>query len=276
MARIGERVRLSVIREVTAGLMLDGGELGELLLPHGERTTGAANEVEVFIYRDSDDRPIATGRMPRVMPGRFGVLKVVTTSNYGAFLDWGLAKDLLLPFREQRHPPKVGDAVVVHVGLDSKSGRLVASQRIGRHFSTDMPPYAEGDEVDLILFGKTDMGYKAVVDGRYSGLLFGNQVFEELDYAEERKGFVTQVRPDRKIDLALYPPGKARVEDLEGRLEEELRSRGGFWALNDKSPPSVIQEELGVSKKVFKKALGALYRKGKIVIENDGIRRVES
>lgn len=276
MANIGERVRLPVLREASVGLWLDGGELGELLLPEGERRGGTGDEVEVFIYRDSEDRPIATERKPQVMPGRFGVLKVVASNNTGAFLDWGLAKDLLLPFREQRHPPKVGDPVVVYVGLDSKSGRFVASQRISRHFSADMPPYAEGDEVDLVLFGKTEMGYKVVVDGEYNGLLFANQVFEKLFYADQRKGYVTQIRPDFKIDLSLYPPGRAGVENLEDRLERELKSRGGFWALNDKSPAEVIQAELGVSKKVFKKALGALYRKRKIVFEDDGIRRLES
>lgn len=275
MARIGERIRLPVVREVAAGLMLDGGELGEVLLPKGERLSEAGEEVNVFLYRDSEDLPIATERKPLVMPGEFGILKVVASNNTGAFLDWGLAKDLLLPFREQRNPPKVGAPVVVYVHLDPKSGRLVASQRIGRHFGPDMPPYEEGDEVNLLLYGKTEMGYKVIVDKLYSGLLFGNQVFEELFYADQRQGYVQQVRPDFKIDASLYAPGQAKVDDLEARLERELESRGGFWALNDKSSPETIKEELGVSKKVFKKALGALYRKRRIVFEDDGIRRVD-
>ena len=272
MAKIGERAKLPYLREVGAGSFLDGGELGEILLPKGERMNDERELVDVFIYRDSEDLPIATQKAPKVTPGNFGVLRVLASNNTGAFLDWGLSKDLLLPYSEQRNPPKVGQAVVVYVYLDLKSERLVASQRISRHFSTDTPDYPEGAEVDMIIFGRTDMGYKAIVDGKYSGLLFKNQVFEELFYADEIKGYVTQVRNDRKVDLSLYAPGNAKVEDLETRLERELNSRGGFWAIDDKSSPETINLELGVSKKVFKKATGALFKKRKIAFEDGGIR----
>ena len=272
MAKIGERAKLPYLREVGAGSFLDGGELGEILLPKGERMNDERELVDVFIYRDSDGLPIATQKAPKVTPGNFGVLRVLASNNTGAFLDWGLSKDLLLPYSEQRNPPKVGQAVVVYVYLDPKSERLVASQRISRHFSTDTPDYPEGAEVDMIIFGRTDMGYKAIVDGKYSGLLFKNQVFEELFYADEIKGYVTQVRNDRKVDLSLYAPGNAKVEDLETRLERELNSRGGFWAIDDKSSPETINLELGVSKKVFKKATGALFKKRKIAFEDGGIR----
>jgi predicted RNA-binding protein (virulence factor B family) len=272
MAKIGERAKLPYLREVGAGSFLDGGELGEILLPRGERMNDERELVDVFIYRDSEDLPIATQKAPKVTPGNFGVLRVLASNNTGAFLDWGLSKDLLLPYSEQRNPPKVGQAVVVYVYLDPKSERLVASQRISRHFSTDTPDYPEGAEVDMIIFGRTDMGYKAIVDGKYSGLLFKNQVFEELFYADEIKGYVTQVRNDRKVDLSLYAPGNAKVEDLETRLERELNSRGGFWAIDDKSSPETINLELGVSKKVFKKATGALFKKRKIAFEDGGIR----
>jgi len=272
MAKIGERAKLPYLREVGAGSFLDGGELGEILLPKGERMNDERELVDVFIYRDSEDLPIATQKAPKVTPGNFGVLRVLASNNTGAFLDWGLSKDLLLPYSEQRNPPKVGQAVVVYVYLDPKSERLVASQRISRHFSTDTPDYPEGAEVDMIIFGRTDMGYKAIVDGKYSGLLFKNQVFEELFYADEIKGYVTQVRNDRKVDLSLYAPGNAKVEDLETRLERELNSRGGFWAIDDKSSPETINLDLGVSKKVFKKATGALFKKRKIAFEDGGIR----
>lgn len=272
MAKIGERVKLPVIREVGAGLILDGGSLGEVLLPRNERVTNEEEPPKVFLYHDSEGRPVATERTPRVMPGSFGVLKVVASNNTGAFLDWGLAKDLLLPYREQRHPPKVGSPVVVYVGVDPKSGRLVASQRISRHFDPEMPPYRPGDAVSLLIFGKTEMGYKAVVDGGFEGLLFANQVFEDLYYADQRQGYVTQVRSDRKIDLSLSAPGRAGVENVEERLTRELESRGGFWALSDKSSAEEIKNELGISKKAFKKAIGALYRKRLIAFEADGIR----
>jgi predicted RNA-binding protein (virulence factor B family) len=272
MAKIGERAKLPYLREVGAGSFLDGGELGEILLPKGERMNEERELVDVFIYRDSEDLPIATQRIPKVMPGNFGVLRVLASNNTGAFLDWGLSKDLLLPYSEQRNPPKVGQPVVVYVYLDPKSERLVASQRVSRHFSMDTPDYPDGAEVDMIVFGKTDMGYKTIVDGKYSGLLFKNQVFEELFYADEIKGYVTQVRNDRKVDLSLYAPGNAKVENLETRLERELTSRGGFWAIDDKSSPETINLELGVSKKVFKKATGSLFKKRKIAFEDGGIR----
>ena len=272
MAMIGERTKLPFLREVNAGSFLDGGELGELLLPNNERLTEDRDMVDVFIYRDSEDRPIATEKHPTVMPGQFGVLRVLASNNNGAFLDWGLAKDLLLPYSEQRNLPRIGQPVVVYVYLDPKSERLVATQRIARHFSTDTPDYPEGGEVDVIVFGKTEMGYKAIVDGRYSGLFFKNQVFEELFYADKLKAYVTQVRNDRKVDLSLYAPGNTNVDNLETRLELELESRGGFWGIDDKSPAETINLELGVSKKVFKKATGALFKKRKIVFEDGGIR----
>lgn len=272
MAKIGERIQLPFLREVNAGSFLDGGELGELLLPNNERLTDNREMVEVFIYRDSEGRPIATEKMPSVLPGEFGVLPLVASNNNGAFLDWGLAKDLLLPYSEQRSLPRIGQPVVVYVYLDPKSERLVASQRIARHFAMEMPSYPEGAEVDIILFGKTEMGYKVIVDGKYSGLLFKNQVFEELFYADQLKGYVTQVRNDWKIDISLYALGNAKVETLEARIERELESRGGFWDIDDKSPPEKISLELGVSKKVFKKATGALFKKRKISFEDGGIR----
>lgn len=272
MAKIGERIKLPYLREVNAGSFLDGGELGELLLPKGERLTSDREMVEVFVYLDSEGRPIATEKMPTVMPGEFGVLPLLSSNNIGAFLDWGLAKDLLLPFSEQRNLPRIGQPVVVHVSVDPKSERLVASQRIGRHFSNEMPSYPVGAEVDILLFGKTEMGYKVIVDNKYSGLLFANQVHEKLYYADKLKGYVTQVRHDWKIDISLYAPGNAKVEDLEARLELELESRGGFWDIDDKSPAETINRELGVSKKVFKKATGALFKQRKIVFEDGGIR----
>jgi len=272
MAKIGERAKLSYLREVSAGSFLDGGELGEILLPKGERINDERELVDVFLYRDSEDLPIATQKSPKTVPGNFGVLRVLASNNTGVFLDWGLSKDLLLPYSEQRSSPKIGQLVVVYVYLDPKSERLVASQRISRYFSTDTPDYSDGSEVDMIIFGKTDMGYKAIVDGKYSGLLFKNQIFEELFYADEIKGYVIQVRNDRKVDLSLYAPGNVKIENLETRLERELNSRGGFWAIDDKSSPSTINFELGVSKKVFKKATGALFKKRKIAFEDGGIR----
>ena len=279
MAKIGERVKLTILREQPFGVFLDAGdELGDVLLPRREmpRIWQIGGDVEVFLYRDSEDRPVATMKSPKAMPGEFAYLKVLASTDVGAFLDWGLPKDLLLPFREQRERLEVGNSYVVHVHVDPSSGRIVASRRLSRYLDLVPPTYTVGEEVELMLYGKTDLGYKAIINGQHSGVLFSNQVFRRLRAGEETKGYVTLVRPDRKIDLSLYPPGRARIDDLEARIEEELKKRNGFWELCDSSPAEEIYRALGVSKKAFKRATGALFRKRKIVITDKGIRRVDA
>jgi predicted RNA-binding protein (virulence factor B family) len=278
MANVGERASLVVLRETRVGLFLDaGGQLGEVLLPVREMPSSweIGGRIEVFIYCDSEDRPVATTKRPKVMPGGFGYLEVVASTGVGAFLDWGLPKDLLLPFGEQKSRMEVGRSYVVRVDVDEASGRIIASQRLGRYLSEEKPRLVVGDEVELILYGKTDLGYKAIVNEQYSGLLFANEVFRRLHAGERTKGYVVQVRADGKIDLSLYPPGRARVEELEARIIQELHKRGGSWDLCDASPPERINAALGVSKKVFKRATGALFRKRMIAIEEDGIRLLE-
>ena len=278
MANVGDRASLEVLRETRVGLFLDGGgELGEVLLPLREMPASweIGGFLEVFIYCDSEDRPVATMKYPKVMPGEFGYLEVLASTGVGAFLDWGLPKDLLLPFGEQKSRIEVGRSYVVRVHVDETSGRIIASQRIGRFLSQERPALKVGEEVDLILYGKTELGYKAIVNEEYSGLLFANEVFRRLRAGERTKGYVVQVRGDGKIDLSLYAPGRARVEEMEERLLAELRKRGGTWDLCDSSPPEAIHAALGISKKVFKRATGALFRKRMIAIEEDGIRLLE-
>lgn len=277
MAGIGERVRLRVRRETKFGLMLDaGGELGEVLLPRGDvpRGLGVGEEVEVFLYRDSEDRPVATTARPKAMPGEFAYLKVVQATPVGAFLDWGLPKDLMCPFGEQKERMEEGRSYVVRIDLDAETGRLFASRRLGRYLDQSRPRFAEGQEVDLLLYGKTELGYQAIVDGTHRGLLFANEVFRPLRAGERTKGFIKELRPDGKIDLSLYPAGRDRIEDLEERLLGELRRRGGSWDLCDATPADVIHRELGVSKKAFKQAAGALFRKRRVVIDDTGIHLV--
>lgn len=278
MADIGERAQLKVLRESSPGLFLDSeGVNGEVLLPRHE-TIGEVNlgdTVDVFLYCDSEDRPIATMRQPLAMPGEFATLRCVNVTPIGSFLDWGLAKDLLVPFREQLNRLDVGKSYAVYVYVDEKSGRIVASRRIGRFLKKDRPDYQVGQEVDLRIFGKTDLGYKAIINGEYSGVLFQNEVFQPLQSGEQCKGYVTGVRSDGKVDLSLYKAGQAKINDLEERIKEELDARGGYWELCDSSPAEAIYEELGVSKKAFKRATGALFRKRLITIGKDGIRNVE-
>ncbi|MEP4078050.1 S1 RNA-binding domain-containing protein [Haloferula sp.] len=277
MARIGERVALTVLREASPGVFLDGGEeLGEVLLPKRELPPiwEVGGLVRVFLYTDSEDRPIATCQRPKVMPGEFAYLECVAVSGVGAFVNWGLQKDLLVPFREQKDPMEVGKSYVVHVHVDPESDRVVASRRLNRYLSQEPPRYTEGEEVELILFGKTDLGYKAIINGQHSGVLFANEVHRRLRAGEQTKGYIVQVRSDGKIDLSLYAPGRARIDDLETQIEDELIKRGGSWELCDSSSPEQINKALGVSKKAFKQATGALYRRKRITISKDGIKLI--
>jgi predicted RNA-binding protein (virulence factor B family) len=274
MAKIGERASLKILREVAFGVFLDGGELGEILLPRREMPAKWAIDgmVDVFIYTDSEDRPVATLKQPLVMPGQFGRLRVVALTPVGAFLDWGLPKDLLVPFREQKARMELGKSYVVFVRVDENSQRIIASTRLGRHLDLAPPPWREGAAVDLLVYGKTPLGYKAIIGGSHSGMLFANDVFQPLQPGEKLTGYIAAVRPDGKIDLTLHPPGRARVSGLEAQILAELAARGGFWALCDNSPAAEIHRELGVSKRTFKQATGALYRKQQILIEEKGIR----
>jgi len=277
MAMIGERASLKILRERPFGLYLDGGDLGEVLLPHREVPRGnvIGEFLEVFVYTDSEDRPVATLQTPRVMPGQFAKLRCTDVTGVGAFLDWGLAKELLVPFREQKVPMEIGKSYLVHVHTDDISGRIVASARLDRYLDREPHSYQVGDVVDLIIYGKTDLGYKAIIHHLHSGLLFKDAVFQPLQHAEQVRGYIAGLRPDGKIDLTLHAPGRARVEDLEARVMAELQARGGFWSLGDHSSAEEIHDELGVSKRTFKQTLGALLKKGLIGIEKDrGIRKI--
>jgi len=277
MAMMGERVKLVILREKPFGLYLEGGELGEVLLPRREMpaTWQIGGLVDVFIYRDSEDRPVATLQQPKAMPGEFARLRVVELTPVGAFLDWGLPKDLLVPFREQKTRMEVGHFYLVYVRLDDASGRIVATTRLGLHLDLTPPLWRGGEAVDLILYGKTPLGYKAIINGSHSGLLFANEVFQSMQPGERVKGYIAALRPDGKIDLTLHPPGRERVSDLERQILAELAARGGFWALGDHSPAEEIHSELGVSKRTFKQATGTLLRKRAIELSDKGIRLVQ-
>lgn len=274
MANIGERASLKILREKSFGLYLDGGELGEILLPHREvpKDNVIGTFLDVFIHTDSEDRPVATLKTPIALPGEFARLKCVSVTGVGAFLDWGLSKDLLVPFGEQKTRMEPGRSYLVHIHLDDVSGRIVASTRLSRHLDRTPHSFQPGDEVELVIFGKSELGYKAIINGTHSGLLFAERVFQPLQPGEKMKGYVAALRPDSKIDLTLHAPGRARVTGLEDRILAELAARGGFWAIGDHSPAAEIHDELGVSKRTFKQTLGALLKRHLITIEDRGIR----
>ncbi|MGD7653170.1 MAG: CvfB family protein [Verrucomicrobiales bacterium] len=277
MARIGDRANLTVLREIRYGLVLDGGDLGEILLPRKEYPAdwNVGGELDVFVYLDSEDRPVATPLQPKALPGTFARLKCVEVNNVGAFLDWGLSKELLVPFREQKTRMQPGRFYLVAVFVDSLSDRIVASTRLSRHLDQTAPDYQPGDPVDLMIYERTDLGYKAIINGAHSGLLFADKVYQPLQHGEKISGFIAAVRADGKIDLSLHQPGRAKVDSLEEEILAELKARGGYWNIGDHSPAAEIRSELGVSKRTFKQTIGSLFKKRLIDIGENGIRLAE-
>jgi len=248
--------------------------MGEILLPRGEMPADPASGgmLDVFLYHDSEGRPVATLKTPKAMPGQFARLQCVAVTGVGAFLDWGLPKDLLVPFREQKSRLEVGKHYLVHVQVDEVSGRIIASTRLTRQLDRVPHQFKTGDAVDLVIFGKSALGYKAIINGTHSGLLFAERVFQALQPGEHTQGYIAAIREDGKIDLSLHAPGRAKVLGLEDRILAELQARGGFWALGDHSSAAEIHDELGVSKRTFKQAIGALLKKRRIQIEDRGMR----
>ena len=271
---LGRFNTLKIAKEVDFGLYLDGGEEGEILLPkrYVPEHYAIGDELRVFIYLDNEERLVATTQTPYVQVGGFACLEVTWVNRYGAFLDWGLMKDLFCPFREQRQRMEVGRRYVVHAHVDDDSFRIVASARLEHFLDKDAPQYEPWQEVDIMVWQRTDLGYKVIVDDRFSGLVFRDEVFRPMHMGLRLKAYVKQVRPDGKIDIALQKSGYGNVEDFAHVLLQHLRDNGGRTALGDKSPSQDIYDTFGVSKKVFKKAVGDLYKRRLIIITPDGLR----
>ena len=279
MANIGRRNLLSVVRETTAGLYLDGGELGELLLPgrYIPRDLVPSEPLDVFVYRDSEDRLVCTTETPLVMVGEFACLNVVSVNRaIGAFLDWGLPKDLLLPFREQDPQVRAGQAVVVAVYLDEKTNRIVASARLRKHLSRETPNYRDGQPVNLLVTGQTPMGYNAIVEDAHLGLLYHNNLATPLATGQRINGFVRTIRENGKIDLSLDASGYRRVGLLTEQIVQALEAADGRLDFDDDSPPEVVREAFGVSKTAFKQALGTLYKQRRIRFLRPGIQLLDN
>lgn len=271
---LGKYNTLEVVKEVAFGMYLDGGEEGEILLPsrYVPQDCKVGDKLNVFIYLDNEERLVATTLTPLVQVGQFACLEVAWINQYGAFLNWGLMKDLFVPFREQKMKMQVGKKYVVHAHLDDESYRIVASAKVDRYLSKEKAVYESGQEVDILIWQKTDLGFKAIINDEYSGLLYESEIFRPLHTGMRMKAYVKQVREDGKIDLLLQKPGQAKVEDFSATLLDYIREQGGRIALNDKSPAEEIYATFGVSKKTFKKAVGDLYKKHLVVLEEDGIR----
>ncbi|HLS28038.1 MAG TPA: S1-like domain-containing RNA-binding protein [Opitutales bacterium] len=276
MVLIGRHNELEVLRTSPHGFYLDGGSLGEILLP-GKLVPSDAevgDVLDVFLYRDSEDRLVATTETPYAQVGDFASLKVVGISpRIGIFLDWGLAKDVLLPMRELRTSrPKIGDRLVVHLFLDDQTDRIVASERLHRHLRPETPDLADDQPVKLLIAEKTPLGYKAIVDNAFEGLLYRSDLANPLKIGDRIDGYVRTVREDGKIDLSLDLAGHQRIATHTQIILKALEEAGGQLPFHDKSSPQEIRSTFGMSKKAFKQAIGVLFKKREIIISPDGIR----
>jgi len=274
MSEIGKMNTLSVTDISEFGVYLDAGDLGEVLLPNRyvseDMRPGAM--VDVFIMFDSEDRIIATTETPLGTVGEFVALKVAAVTDFGAFMDWGMSKDLFVPFREQDMERCVGDSHVVYIYVDQVSQRLVASTKIGKFIDMSTANYQDGEKVDLLIYANTELGYKAIINGAHEGLLFHHEVRELFTRGQKLEGYINRVRYDGKISLCLQKPGREKVMALTDRILDYLNENSGFMPVTIKSTPEEIYSLFGVSKKTYKQAIGALYKKRLITFENNGTK----
>lgn len=271
--KLGKYNQLEVVKEVDFGVYLNGDEDGEILLPkrYVPEGTKPGDVLNVFIYLDMEERLVATTLQPYVQVGEFACLEVAWVNQFGAFLNWGLMKDLFVPFREQKMKMQKGKRYVVYVHLDEESYRIVASAKVEHFLSTEKPDYQPGQEVEVLVWQRTELGYKVIVENKFSGMLYHNEIFQPLEVGMRLTAFMKQVRPDGKIDLVLQKAGARKVDDFSEVLWQYIKDNDGFTPLNDKTDAEVIYHTFGVSKKTFKKAVGDLYKKRRIVLEEDGI-----
>lgn len=273
MVEIGKKNRLRIARKVDFGVYLDGEQLGEILLPNRyvPESCNINDLIEVFVYTDSDDLLIATTETPHVTVNQCALLKVIEVNQAGAFLDWGLPKDLILPYSEQQHPVSAGQSVIVYVFLDESTDRLAASTKLGKFLNETSTWFKPGQEVDLLVCGQSDLGYKAIINNTHLGLLFKNEVFTPLDIGKRTKAYIKSVREDHKIDLTLQLSNQNTRDALSENILAYLKSHDGVSTLTDKSPPDEIYRQFSVSKASYKKALGGLYKQKRIMIDKKQI-----
>ena len=276
MAIIGKLNKLKVIKQLNFGVYLDGEELGEILMPgrYVPENCKPDDMVEVFIYRDSEDCLIATTEKPFAMVGDFALLQVASVNAAGAFLDWGLPKELLVPFREQSIRMEEGNWYMVYIFLDAESNRIAASSKLNKFLDIIPRDYSIGQEVDLIICTQTEIGYKAIINNQHWGVLYKNEVMQPLSKGEHVKGYIKKIRDDEKIDLSLYRLGYNKVDDITKKIVDVLEKHDGFIEITDKSPAEEIAQIFGVSKKAYKMAIGALYKAKRISLEPNGIKTI--
>lgn len=278
MLQIGNYNTLRITKLVSFGVYLDGGDGKEILLPtrYVPKDAKVDDEVQVFIYHDNEGRLIATTLHPKAVVGEFAFMRVKSVNSTGAFLDWGLMKDLLVPFKEQKMAMREGKWYLVYVHLDHLTGRIVASARVEKFLGNVPPEYESNQEVDLLVADDTEIGYKVIVNDLHWGMIYHNQVFQRLEKGERLKGYVKGVREDDKLDISLQPLGYQKVDGISQRILEALQMKDGYLPVHDKSDPEEIYSLFRCSKKAFKQAIGSLYKQHRIRIEADGIRLLPS
>lgn len=266
--KLGDYNHMTVVKKVDFGFYLDGGDEGEILLPQRYVPKGLKvdDEIDVFVYLDQDERPVATTEKPHAKVGDFAYLEVKWVNEYGAFLGWGLMKDVFCPFREQKKRMQLGESYIVHLHVDEESYRIVASAKVEHYLADDKPQYKHGEEVELLVWQKTDLGFKVIIDNKYPGLLYQDQIFQYIHTGDRMKGYVGNVRPDDKIDVTLQKTGRQQTTDFAEVLYQYLLDNDGVCDLGDKSEADDIYERFHVSKKVYKKAVGDLYKRRLITV----------
>ncbi len=276
MLQLGEYNTLTILRETDPGLFLGDSEENEVLLPNRYKPESyqIGDSIDVFIYLDNEERPVATTDEPFITLNTFAFLECSAVTKYGAFMDWGLVKQLFVPFKEQARPMKQGNWYIVYLYLDDKTNRLVGSSKSNRFLSNDTLSVEKFDEVDILVTHITDKGANAIINGKHKGLIYLEDIFEDIRTGDKIKAFVKKIRHDNKVDLVLQSPGYRSIEPNAQYVLEELKAAGGFLALHDKSDPEAIKNELGLSKKSFKKAIGSLYKNKAIRIKEDGIELI--
>lgn len=276
MSEIGRVSELEIIKKVDFGVYLDGKNLGEILLPKKflENDPEIGNFIKVFIYLDSEDRIIATTKMPYALIDEYAFLTVADVSRVGAFLDWGLEKDLFVPFREQREKMVRGKSYLVRIYLDDKSNRIAASSKIDKFIISLSEDLSENQPVNMLISYQTDLGFKAIIDNKYQGMLFKNDIFRPIKIGQLIKGYIKKIRPDGKIDLSIHPSGYGKIDALSQKILNVLKDNDGYISVTDRSKPELIYHLFGMSKKSYKISIGALYKSRLIIIEKTGIRLI--
>lgn len=275
MIKVGQINHLEVVKKADFGVFLDAGDYGTTLLPNRfvPEGTEIGDKLDAFLYFDSDSQIVATTETPIAQVGEWGLMQIEGVNSTGAFASWGIkGKDLLIPFSEQRARFTSGQNVLVYVYTDKASGRIVGTTKFNKLLDKTPPTYTRNQQVDLIIAERSDLGFKAIVEGQHWGMIFKSDVFGKLFIGKKLKGYIKNIREDGKIDLSLQKVGVAKMDDLSERILELLEKKGGYLPLNDKSTPEAIFAAFRTSKGTFKKSIGGLYKQGKIVIEKEGIR----